>query len=137
MPFCLHQKCADDEVSDKKNYPTFARTRPPAAQVTTSILSLLLHFNWTRFSLVVGSSHGQQRVARKLLQLAKDHNLTVNHVKEFREPYMSLVAGNPFPEIIQETYVETRGELLLLLLCSYTSPWLPELFYPKSPRRLT
>ena len=128
-------------MSDKKNYPTFARTRPPAAQVTTSILSLLLHFNWTRFSLVVGSSHGQQRVARKLLQLAKDHNLTVNHVKEFREPYMSLVAGNPFPEIIQETYVETRGELLLLLLlllvCSYTIPSLPELFYPKSPRRLT
>ncbi|XP_076454270.1 guanylate cyclase 32E-like [Babylonia areolata] len=109
----LSFKCADDEVSDKTKYPTFARTRPPAAQVTTSVLSLLLHFNWTRFSLVVGSSHGQQRVALKLQELARAHNLTVNHKKDFKEPHMSLVAGNPFPEIVQDTYVETRVYVFL------------------------
>ncbi|XP_070186172.1 guanylate cyclase 32E-like [Littorina saxatilis] len=109
----LSYKCADDEVSDKTKYPTFARTRPPAAQVTTSIVSLLLHFNWTRFSIIVGSSHGQQRIAKKLQELAKQNNLTVNHEKQFTEPHMSLMAGNPFPEIVQQTFVDTRVYVFL------------------------
>ena len=64
--FLFLQKCADHRVSDKRLYPTFARTFPPATQVTRSIISLLLHFNWRKFTLVVGTSSKWQSIAEKV-----------------------------------------------------------------------
>lgn len=41
--FCTHQ-----ETSNKKDFPTFARTRPPDTQISKSVVSLLLAYNWTQ-----------------------------------------------------------------------------------------
>jgi len=40
----------DYETSDKSRYPTFARTRPPDTQISKSVVSVLLNFNWTQAS---------------------------------------------------------------------------------------
>ncbi len=50
------QKCADSELSDKTNYPTFARTLPPLGKIAKSLVSVLLHFEWKRV-VVVASNH--------------------------------------------------------------------------------
>lgn len=114
--FSYLKKCADYEVSDKALYPTFARTFPPATQITKSIISLLLKFNWKRFTLVVGSSHKQQTCAVKLLELAEENNITLNDREDYQEPHIPLTTGNPFPGIVDRTYIDTRRGYKLLLL---------------------
>lgn len=45
LQFCTHR-----ESSDKKEFPTFARTRPPDTQISKSVVSVLMAFNWTKVS---------------------------------------------------------------------------------------
>jgi hypothetical protein len=40
----------DYETSDKSRYPTFARTRPPDTQISKSVVSVLVNFQWTQVS---------------------------------------------------------------------------------------
>ena len=40
--------CTNYETSNKKNFPTFARTRPPDSQIAKSVVSLLIAYNWTK-----------------------------------------------------------------------------------------
>lgn len=40
--------CTRHETSRKKDFPTFARTRPPDTQISKSVASLLLAYNWTQ-----------------------------------------------------------------------------------------
>ncbi|XP_068673854.1 atrial natriuretic peptide receptor 2-like isoform X2 [Montipora foliosa] len=44
--------CDEDVVSDKTLYPTFARTRPPNAQLSKSILAVLNQFSWKVVAIV-------------------------------------------------------------------------------------
>jgi hypothetical protein len=46
LQFCTHQ-----ETSDKNAFPTFARTRPPDMQISKSVTSVLLAFNFTKVSI--------------------------------------------------------------------------------------
>jgi hypothetical protein len=46
----VFQFCMDYEASDKSRYPTFARTRPPDTQISKSVVSVLLNFQWTQAS---------------------------------------------------------------------------------------
>lgn len=48
MCFVNTQFCTNQETSNKKDFPTFARTRPPDTQISKSVVSLLLHYNWTQ-----------------------------------------------------------------------------------------
>ena len=47
----VFQFCMDYETSDKSRFPTFARTRPPDTQISKSVVSLLLNFNWTQVNV--------------------------------------------------------------------------------------
>lgn len=109
----ISYKCADLDVSDKTKYPTFARTFPPTSQVTSSIISLLLHFNWKRFTLVAGKSHKRQTIAKKLLEQAKVYNITINDIQEYQDPHLPLTLGNPFPGIVERTFIDTRVYVML------------------------
>ncbi|CAG5129753.1 unnamed protein product, partial [Candidula unifasciata] len=51
LPILSHI-CPDDKVSDKIEYPTFTRTFPPADRIITSVVSLLKHFRWNKFSVI-------------------------------------------------------------------------------------
>ncbi|KAK3591720.1 hypothetical protein CHS0354_019485, partial [Potamilus streckersoni] len=107
-------KCADYEVSKKDQFPTFARTFPPATQVAKPIVSLLLHYKWLKFTLVVGDAYNLHVIKTKLQELAVEHNLTINDVETFKEPHLPLTTGNPFPGIVERTFVDTRGNVNLL-----------------------
>lgn len=109
----ISYKCADDDVSIKSKYPTFARTYPPVVQVTKSLVALLLHFKWMKFTMIVGSSHKQRTIADKLLEYAELFNITVNGKQEYVEPYVPFSNGNPFPGIVDRTYVDTRVYVFL------------------------
>lgn len=40
--------CTNPEVSDKKLYPTFARTMPHDSQISMAVVSLLRKFQWNK-----------------------------------------------------------------------------------------
>ncbi|ELT90006.1 hypothetical protein CAPTEDRAFT_179119 [Capitella teleta] len=105
----ISYKCADHRVSDKKLYPTFARTFPPANQVTKSILALLLHFSWRKITLVVGDAQSSKwrSIAEKLTQLAELFNVTINGQFEYKVPHVPT-DPNPFPRIVEESYIDSR-----------------------------
>jgi guanylate cyclase len=103
------QKCADHKVSDKKLYPTFARTFPPNNQVTKSILSLLLHFEWSKITLVVSDQSPWPSTAEKLADLAKDYNVTINGKFTYDGPH-TPGKFNPFPKIVEDSYIDTRSK---------------------------
>ena len=52
MYFYIFQMCGDPELSDKRKYPTFARTYPVAKQLTPSLIALLKNYNWNTVALV-------------------------------------------------------------------------------------
>jgi len=103
------QKCADYRVSDKDLYPTLARTFPPATQVTKSVLAVLSHHGWRRFSIVVGSSDRWRSIAEHVSMVTGEHGMTVNERFEFAEPYVPDLGHNPLPEIVEKSYLDTRG----------------------------
>lgn len=109
----ISYKCADYDVSNKEEFPTFARTFPPATQVAKPIISLLLHFNWRRFTLVIGSLHKSKVIAEKIGELAQQNNITINDKQTFNEPHIPLTTGNPFPGIVERTFVDTRVYVFL------------------------
>ena len=113
--FHLFQKCADADVSSKVDFPTFARTFPPASQVAKPIISLLLHYNWSKFTLIKGSLHKFSVIANRLKKLAKEHNISINQEEPFDEPHLPLTTGNPFPGIVERTFVDTRGKLPFII----------------------
>lgn len=43
-------------MSDKNKYPTFARTTPSTSKVAKSVISILDHFNWNHFTIIVGDA---------------------------------------------------------------------------------
>ncbi len=52
--------------------------------------------------------------------MADDFNLTINDKLTFSEPHEPSIDGNPFPEIIASTYIDTRGKMqdCILLIVS-------------------
>ena len=53
--------CIDEDLSDKEDYPTFARTEPIGRQLTPAVQELLAHFKWTKFALIVENSTMYQK----------------------------------------------------------------------------
>lgn len=72
-----------------------------------------------KFTMIVGSSHKQRTIADKLLEYAELFNITVNGKQEYVEPYVPFSNGNPFPGIVDRTYVDTRGKIIKVFQKSF------------------
>ena len=59
-------RCSDPEVSNKKRYPTFTRMEPPDTQVTSSVLALLRHYQWTKFTIIYQDNGRWDTIAEHL-----------------------------------------------------------------------
>ncbi|XP_033327038.1 guanylate cyclase 32E isoform X2 [Megalopta genalis] len=111
--FCTHRAS-----SDKKEYPTFARTRPPDTQISKSVVSVLLAFNWTKVTFMYMNSsryefNKMSTVAQTILSAFDAAGVTVNFLRSWQEPYFYGYTSNPFHEIVGETYRETRIYVIL------------------------
>ncbi|CAH1795400.1 unnamed protein product [Owenia fusiformis] len=106
-------KCNDAEVSKKSTYPTFARTDPPNSRSAKSIIALMQHYHWSKFTLIVGNDVLMVQTAETLISLAHKNNITINDVVNYTEPYVPFVNDDQMPEIIQKTYLNTRIYVLI------------------------
>ncbi|XP_043474610.1 guanylate cyclase 32E isoform X1 [Leptopilina heterotoma] len=111
--FCTHH-----ETSDKLEFPTFARTRPPDTQISKSIVSVLTAFNWTKVSFLYMNSslfefNKMSTVASTILSSFAAAGITVNYLQCWEEPYHVTHMKNPFHKLVSETYSETRIYIIL------------------------
>lgn len=110
----ISYKCSDYKAS-KIN--TFARTEPPDTQVTKSVIALLLHYGWNKFTIV--AERDWSTVARSLQEQAAMNNLTVNHYKIVEDRHTCCEERMPccqvsvWFQLIQETKNMTRIYIFL------------------------
>ncbi|XP_011254352.1 receptor-type guanylate cyclase Gyc76C [Camponotus floridanus] len=109
----LSYKCSDYKASKvKAEGRTFVRTEPPDTQVTKSVIALLLHYGWNKFTIV--SESAWSTVARSLQEQATKNNLTVNHYKIVEDRHTCCEERLPccqvsvWFQLIQETKNMTR-----------------------------
>ncbi|XP_047343121.1 receptor-type guanylate cyclase Gyc76C-like isoform X2 [Vespa velutina] len=110
----ISYKCSDYKAS-KVN--TFARTEPPDTQVTKSVIALLLHYGWNKFTII--TEIAWSTVARSLEEQATKHNLTVNHYRTVEDRHTCCEERLPccqvsiWFQLIQETKNMTRIYIFL------------------------
>ncbi|XP_060811458.1 receptor-type guanylate cyclase Gyc76C-like [Bombus pascuorum] len=110
----ISYKCSDHKAS-KVN--TFARTEPPDTQVTKSVIALLLHYGWNRFTIITESAWST--VAKSLEEQAIKNNLTVNHYKTVEDRHtcceerLLCCQVSVWFQLIQETKNMTRIYIFL------------------------
>ncbi|KAL0119212.1 hypothetical protein PUN28_009653 [Cardiocondyla obscurior] len=110
----LSYKCSDYKASKVK---TFVRTEPPDTQVTKSVIALLLHYGWNKFTIVTESAWST--VARSLQEQATENNLTVNHYRTVEDRHtccedrLPCCQVNVWFQLIQETKNMTRIYIFL------------------------
>lgn len=109
--FSTPQFCTNRDTSNKKDFPTFARTRPPDTQISKSVLSLLLAYNWTHVTfLYLETSEDEYRpVANTIISTLQSANIYINAVKTWSKVYHHGYARNPFDEIVESTFMDTRS----------------------------
>lgn len=105
--------CTSFETSNKRDFPTFARTRPPDTQIAKSVASLLLTYNWTQvtFLHVDHESSEITPIAMTVIKTLTLAGIKINAVKTWNEDYYHGYRVNPFDDIVKETFRDTRSEL--------------------------
>lgn len=104
--------CRDQKVSNKKIYPTFARTIPPSKMVCKSLVALLQHFKWNKFVLIVSNSTMDLQAEESLkllirnrsIEIIKRYDLPANYVSDS----IDYIKGS-----IDNSYKDTRVYVLL------------------------
>lgn len=101
--------CTSQQTSNKKDFPTFARTRPPDTQIAKSVASLLLAFNWTQVTFFHVDSEITP-IANTVINTLNLAGIKINAVRTWNEEYIHGYRVNPFDELVRETYKDTRSK---------------------------
>ncbi len=106
--------CTNYENSNKRDFPTFARTRPPDTQIAKSVASLLLAYNWTQVTFLHVDHDGSAitPIAKTVINTLTMVGIKFNAVETWREDYYHGYRENPFDELVDITYRDTRSEFI-------------------------
>lgn len=107
--------CTHRDPSNKLDFPTFARTRPPDTQISKSVVALLLAFNWTQVSFLYldDASSQYQPVAETILNTLSGAGVTVRDIRTWNTIYHHGFMVNPFDALVEQTHANTRIYLVL------------------------
>uniref|UniRef100_A0A1I8PSJ2 Receptor ligand binding region domain-containing protein n=1 Tax=Stomoxys calcitrans TaxID=35570 RepID=A0A1I8PSJ2_STOCA len=107
--------CTHRDTSNKQDFPTFARTRPPDTQISKSVVSLLMAFNWTQVTFLYLDHPDSlyQPVADTILSILNCASITVRDVKTWNTIYHHGFMANPFVDLVEQTFKNTRIYLIL------------------------
>ena len=72
--------CAEQELSNKYKYPTFARTEPIGHQLTLALRVVLEQFKWKKFGLMVEQSPVYLKVHSELKYQFNDQILVEKEI---------------------------------------------------------
>ncbi|XP_053204418.1 guanylate cyclase 32E-like isoform X2 [Panonychus citri] len=104
--------CTHPGTSDKQLFPTFARTRPPDTQISKSVASVLLKFNWHKVALLYSQSESDERnfeaVARTVQSTLAANKIEVQFISRWTTTYHYGYTDNPFSDLVERSYRHTR-----------------------------
>ncbi|XP_063226249.1 guanylate cyclase 32E isoform X2 [Bacillus rossius redtenbacheri] len=101
--FCTHHA-----TSDKRLYPTFARTRPAETQISKSVVSVLLAFNWTQVALFYLNTDEMDKVALTIASVMERSGVAVRFRRWWSKPYIHGYEENPFVQMVEDTFRDVR-----------------------------
>ncbi|XP_014262145.1 guanylate cyclase 32E [Cimex lectularius] len=105
--------CTNYETSDKRLFPTFARTRPPDTQISKSVAAVLLAFNWTQVTFLYRNSSDLGTVADTIMSVLDSSGVTILATRTWTTSYLHGYTDNPFAQMVAQTYTNTRIYLIL------------------------
>ena len=108
--------CTNERLSDKKLFPTFARTIPPVSGLASPVRTLLMYFNWSRVG-IIAEGNGDWPLRLKALENSfKEGGVTIAILRAIENGvhYNATHLQSRFDKILWDTAGESRGNLLLL-----------------------
>ncbi|KYN04686.1 Guanylate cyclase 32E [Cyphomyrmex costatus] len=110
--------CTHNETSNKKEFPTFVRTRPPDSQIIKSVISVLKLFNWYKVTFLFMNStifefNKMSTLATTMIRSFEAAGINFNYRRSWNEPYHMNYTKNPFYKLVHETYRHTRIYVIL------------------------
>lgn len=107
--------CAADDVSDKVKYPTFARTKPTASQISASVVCILKKFNWKKVTFIhtANEENGLPDTVATIESLMKREGIQITDKRSYRYPYFHGETENPFTSLVAATRTNTRIYVVL------------------------
>lgn len=107
--------CTNYETSNKRDFPTFARTRPPDTQIAKSVASLLLAHNWTQVTFFYVDHEGSEitPIAKTVINTLNYAGIKLNAIRTWSEDYYHGYRVNPFDDLVTETFRDTRSEFYI------------------------
>ena len=111
IPFRL-QMCVGDRLSDKKTYPTFARTISPYGRIGPPVLRVLEHFNWTWVGIITEESTGWSERGSAIQRFLTENNVTVRIQRSVpsRNTYTANKTGPHMEKVLQDMREVCRGK---------------------------
>uniref|UniRef100_A0A1B0EWC7 Guanylate cyclase n=2 Tax=Lutzomyia longipalpis TaxID=7200 RepID=A0A1B0EWC7_LUTLO len=111
---CVHF-CTHRDTSNKKDFPTFARTRPPDTQISKSVLSLLMAYNWTRVTFLYLDSEDNEfgAVAETIVSTLEAAGVRVHMILTWNTIYHHGYSKSPFDDLVELSFTDTRIYLIL------------------------
>ena len=103
--------CKEPELSNKKLYPTFARTYPGFKQLAPSLVALLKHFKWNKVALIEG--HMFEDTGKFIKKTFAGEGIVTSHEVPFSIPkidYNHGVGDNKFPSVFREIKEKARSK---------------------------
>lgn len=102
-------KCPDKSLTDKKRFPTFARTMPPSSKVAKFVYSLLNHYKWSNIVIIAGEKPSWKQIVEALEELAnnKSNGITITEKCELPAEYTSNHTSKLY-RCAEDTYKITR-----------------------------
>ena len=104
--------CSDPELSNKRKYPTFARTYPVAKQLTPSLIALLKNFNWHTVALITATGNKFEETRKHIKKKFDKQNIRISY--EASVPtvvdYKHDIWNEKFPRILNEIKSKARSK---------------------------
>lgn len=107
--------CSSADLSDRKKYPTFARTFAVDSQVGPSVVSLLRStYNWTRVAIIYQNSTQWKSLKEHLVKEFEKYDIDVAHeyMVDSEAFYLHLQNETDFRAALREIKKKARSKYM-------------------------
>ncbi|XP_063359616.1 speract receptor [Cydia amplana] len=106
-----------NKPNNMQGYSTFVRTRPSDTSISRAVVDVLTHFNFMHVTFLYSNALNKDfsRLAQAIIAAVKERQISVRKTEAYRHSYYfgNNYTRNPFLEIVQETYKDTRIYVLV------------------------
>ncbi|GAU94364.1 hypothetical protein RvY_06150-2 [Ramazzottius varieornatus] len=116
--FCQH---AFKEQLEAAHYSTFITVKPPVAQISKAVASVLNKYNWNKITFIYNNEVESRRpTAESIRYVLEEHNIEILQTRSWNKPYYvgfedseEDIFQSPFDDIVKDTKDKTRIYVLV------------------------